>query len=146
MVVMIIAIAAAIVVPALSGTSDFQAIGAARLVASDLQYAQNTAITSQKSVTVAFDIGAESYKLSYASEDLIHPISKSTYLIDFSSRGGFEKLDVVSADFGGKASVTFDVLGAPDDAGTVTLKAGPHIYRVTVAAATGRISVDRIGS
>ena len=146
LVLAILAIMAALVIPLSLGTSDFQAVSAARMIAADLQYAQNMAITSQNPVTVTFDTSGESYSLSNESGLLIHPINKTEYTIIFPSRDGFEKLDVVSSNFDGSASVTFDELGAPDNAGVVVLQAGVHIYRVEVAAATGRVTVASDGS
>ena len=139
--VAIFAVAAAVIIPAAVSTTDFQAISAARMIAADLQYAQDQAITSQEPVTVTFDPATESYGLSNASGSLIHPMTKSVYDIDFRSRRGFGNLDLVSADFDGNKSVTFDELGSPDNAGVITLQAGPHLYRVEIAAATGKVTV-----
>ena len=140
-VVVILAIAAAVVVPHILDTGDFQAVAAARLVACDLQYAQNVAITSQVPVTVTFDVSGNSYTLSNASGPLIHPMSKTAYTADFDTAGGFEQFNVLSASFGGTAAVTFDELGTPSSPGTITLQAGPYMYVISVAAATGRVSV-----
>ena len=60
MVVLIMGIAAAVVIPNAINTSDLQAVSAARMVATDLQYAQDTAITTQTPVTVTFQPTAES--------------------------------------------------------------------------------------
>ena len=144
-VVMILAIVAAVAVPMAVGTGDMQVISAARMMSADLQYAQNTAITTQRPITVAFDTSAESYSLSNASGALIHPITKEAFTVNFMSREGFNALDVVSADFGENLSVTFDELGAPDSAGTVILRAGPHVYQVSVATATGKVTVTSTG-
>ena len=54
-VLVILAVAAAIVAPHVASTSDLEAVSAARMVACDLQYAQDTAITTQVPVTVTFD-------------------------------------------------------------------------------------------
>ena len=144
-VVVIIAIAAGIVVPYAVSTSDLSVISAARMIACDLQYAQNAAITSQKPTTVTFDISGESYTLSNTSGVLIHPMNKSGYVINFSSQQGFGKLDIVSANFSAASSVTFDEMGSPDNAGTITLQAGPHVYYVSVAVATGKVTVSSGG-
>jgi len=144
-VVFILAIVAAVAVPMAVGTGDMQVISAARMISADLQYAQNAAITTQRSVTVTFDPSAESYSLSNASGALIHPITKEAFTVNFMSREGFNALDVVSADFGENLSVTFDELGAPDSAGTVILRAGPHVYQVSVATATGKVTVTSTG-
>ena len=139
-VLIILAIAAAVVVPALN-SSGFQAVSAARMIATDLQYAQNVTITTQAPVTVTFDTTGNSYSLSNASGPLIHPMNKDAYSINFGSQSGFGQLDIVSANFGGGASVTFDELGAPDNAGTVTVQAGTSVYVISLAGITGRVTV-----
>lgn len=147
-VLVIVAIAAAMVVPYAFGTGA-QAVSAARMIASDLQYAQNTAITSQQSVSVYFDAQGTNYSLRYnASTYLKHPITKEDYIVDFGTLDGFGSVTIVSADFGGGSTVTFDVLGAPQPAGggMVTIRAGVHVYRLEVAAATGNVTVTEIGS
>ncbi len=140
-VVIILSIIAAVAVPMAVGTGDMQVISAARMISADLQYAQNIAITTQKPVTVTFSPSTESYGLSNTSGSLIHPMTKDDYTMDFKSRDGFSDLDIVSASFGGGATVTFDELGAPDNSGTVILSAGPHVYQVSVAIATGKVTV-----
>ena len=144
-VVLVLAIVAAVAVPLAVGTGDMQVISAARMISADLQYAQNTAVTTQEPATVTFIPNSESYSLSNASGVIIHPITKEAYVVDFGSRRGFGGLDIVSADFGGKAWVTFDELGAPDSPGSVTLRCGPHIYIVSVATATGKVTVTATG-
>ena len=145
MVLVIIGIAAAVVIPNAMSTASFQATSAARITATDLQYAQDTAITSQTPVTVTFNVGNESYALSNASGTLIHPITKAVYVTDFGTLEGFSEVDIVSASFGGAAVVTFDEMGSPSQAGTVNLRAGEHAYRLVVAAATGKVTVTRTG-
>lgn len=145
MVVVILAIIAAMVVPYAVGTSSFEAMAAARLIASDLEYAQSAAITTQAAVTVTFFPTTESYRLSNASGVLIHPINKEEFVVNFGSEDSFERLDVVSASFNGTEAVTFDAIGSPDNSGSVTLRAGPHTYRVDVAAATGKVTVTAVG-
>jgi prepilin-type N-terminal cleavage/methylation domain-containing protein len=141
-VVVLLAVVAAVVIPQAISSADFQAVSGARLVASDLQYAQNVAITAQSPVTVTFYPASRSYSLTdYRSQPLIHPITKSAYTVNFAAQRGFERLGIVSASFGGAAAVTFDELGSPSNAGTVVLRAGPHTYRIEVAASTGKVTV-----
>ncbi len=142
-VMVVIAIAAAMVVPYAVSTSSFQAQSAARLIMSDLEYAQNQAIVSQSPVTVTFSAAGNSYAVSNASGTLIHPISKKAYEVDFDTSGGFENVSMSSVNFGCCSTVTFDALGAPDNEGTVTLTAGSHAYTVTVAAISGRVTVAK---
>ncbi len=142
-VVAIVAIAAAVVIPNAINTSDLQVISAARMVTTDLQYAQDQAITAQGPVTVTFDPNTERYTLSNASGTLIHPITKDAYVVDFRAQTGFGSVDIVSVNFGGANLVTFDELGTPNVAGTVILQAGPHVYTIDVAALTGRVTATR---
>ena len=142
MVCVILAIAAAVVVPRALDTSDFQAVSAARTVAADLEYARDLAITSAQPVTVTFNVSGDSYRLTNTSGDLIHPITKApTYVVDFAALSGFDQVDVLTASFNGSSAVTFDETGAPDQAGSVTLQAGPYVYRIEVASATGKVTV-----
>jgi len=142
MVVMVImAIMGAIIVPIIAGAGEMQALSAARIIATDLQYAQNVAITMQTPVTVQFDASADSYSLSNASGLLKHPMTNKDYVVDFRTRGNFEQLDLVSASFNSGASVIFDELGSPDAGGSVTVVGGSQTYRIDVTSVTGAVSV-----
>ena len=146
-VIVIMLIVAAVVVPVAVDTASTQAVSAARMVVADLQYAQNLAITKQMQITLTFDPNADSYSLTDPNGDtLTHPINRAAYSIDFPSLGGFGRVEVVTAAFGGLPSVTFDELGAPTDPGTVRLMAGSHVYDVAVSAATGKVTVTAVGS
>jgi hypothetical protein len=68
-------------------------------------------------------------------------MTKTDYVVDFASLGGFDKLTFDAAQFGGAASVTFDELGAPDNSGYVIVRSGGSAYRLDVAAATGNVTV-----
>jgi len=142
LVVLIVGIIAAMVIPSALNTADLQALSAARMLATDLQYAQDTAITSQTPVTVTVNPNAESYFLSNASGTLIHPITKGAYVVDFRSMQGFTAVNVVSANFGGTGQVSFDEVGTPSQAGSVVIQGGPSVYTVTVSAVTGRVTAS----
>ncbi len=143
MVLLIIAIAAAMVVPNALNSCDLQVMSAARMVTTDVQYAQDTAITSQTPVNVVFEPTSERYRLTNASGTLIHPISKQAYMVDFRAMQGFHDVDLVSASFSGAEQATFDEMGTPNTGGTVVLRAGPHVYTISVAAVTGTVTVTR---
>ncbi len=144
-VVLIIGILAVTVVPMALSAASVQAVAAGRMIASDLQYAQNEAIIGQTPVTVTFDPGRESYQLVNASGVLIHPITNDSYIVDFSSDSKFTELDIVSVNFGGETWVTFDEMGAPDVGGSIVLQAGPHALSVDVANVTGSVTVVKTG-
>jgi general secretion pathway protein H len=145
-VMAILMIAAAIVIPQAVGTSSFKAQSAARLAMSDLEYAQNQAIVVQSPVKVQFSPAGNSYTILDVnkSQPLVHPITKKVYTVDFATQAGLKGVSLDSADFGGAAEVTFDSLGAPDRGGTVTVSAGVHAYRVTVAPVSGRVKVEQV--
>ena len=142
-VIVIIAIAAAIIVPYAIETTTSQARSAARMIMSDLTYAQNEAIVTQTPITVTFDISSNSYTISNESGPLIHPITKKAYVVDLDMISGFENVVISSASFGGSAAVTFDAIGAPSNGGTVVVSAGQHSYTITVAPVTGKITVSQ---
>jgi len=142
-VVIIIAIAAAVIIPYAIGTTASQARSAARMVMSDLSYAQNEAIVTQTPITVAFDISTNSYTVSNESGPLIHPITKKAYMIDLDTISGFGDVTISSVNFGGSATVTFDAIGAPSNGGTIVVSAGQHSYSITVAPVTGKITVSQ---
>jgi prepilin-type N-terminal cleavage/methylation domain-containing protein len=144
-VVVLAAIAAALIVPYAS-TSDTQAVSAARIVVSDLQYAQSQAITTQLTTTVSFDTNTRTYTLSNQSGTLNNPMTGKPYVVSFSAARGFEDVSSLSATFGAGHSVAFDSTGAPTPAGSVTVQAGRSKFRLDVADATGNVTVTRVGS
>jgi prepilin-type N-terminal cleavage/methylation domain-containing protein len=142
MVTVVIATIAAVVIPQALEGSDVQSVSAARTMAADLEYARDLAISLATPITVTFDTAHDSYRLTNASRDIIHPITKApAYVVSFPATPGLSRADIVSADFSGTATVTFDETGAPDRAGTVTIQLKSHVYRVAVAAATGKVTV-----
>ncbi len=149
-VMLIMAIAAAMIIPSAMSTASDQAEAGARLLTADLEYAQNYAITTQCETTVQFENGGKAYALSYkdpvsnASVTLKHPITHSDYRVDFGALRGFGQTAISSPNFGGETKVVFNALGAPDKDGTATVAAGTHAYRVTVAPVTGRVTVAKV--
>jgi Tfp pilus assembly protein FimT len=143
-VLLVVAITAALVVP-YAASGDSQVVSAARLAAADLQYAQSLAITTQIPVTVTFSAAQRKYTVSNTSGTLNHPMTGKPYVVDYPGTRGYEGVSIVSAVFGAGAAVTFDATGAPDNAGSVTLRVGASAYRLDVAAATGNVTVTRAG-
>jgi len=141
-VIVILAIAAAIVVPSLVSTTDFQALSAARMIVADLQYAQDAAVTQQTPITVEFDTAQHSYALSNASGTLVHPMTKAEYVINFPDKRGFESVRLAAVFGSSDSSVTFDVMGSPDQGGTITVLAGSFQYTIALAEGTGLVTVS----
>ncbi len=140
-VVVIMAITGALIVPMIAGAGEMQALSAARIIATDLQYAQNVAVTFQTPVTVQFDASDDKYTLSNASGPLKHPMTNKDYVVDFKSREDFNQLDLASVSFDGGESVVFDELGSPDVGGSVTVLGGSQTYRIDLTSVTGTVSV-----
>ena len=145
-VVVIIAIAAAMVIPRLGSTGDVQALAAMQETVANLQYAQNETIILQSPVTVAFDVDAESYLLRDANgTTLKHPTTKWDFRVPFRTTRGTEQVDLMTATFNGQPTLTFDTLGAPVQGGSLSLGAQGYSYRLDVSPVTGKISVTRTG-
>jgi prepilin-type N-terminal cleavage/methylation domain-containing protein len=140
-VVVIIVIAAVMAVPLMSSAESVQLRSAANLIAADLEYAKNLAITRQQYYTVDFDKDAESYEIQDQSGTVIpHPVNKGfDYSINFTNNSRLKEVDIYDVDFD---SVTFDYLGSPDVGGDITLKAGNSTMTITVAMVTGYVSIN----
>lgn len=158
-VLVIIGIAAAMAVPMISSASSFQIRSAANLVAADLEYAKSMAISRGQSYSVVFDAASESYQIEDLSKPvgdpdriIDHPVKKGfKYTVDFRNDSRINNVVIVSANFGGSETVTFDYLGSPASPGSpqgllaegvVTLQAGGITKMVRVEPVTGFISVS----
>lgn len=146
-VLVIIGMIAAIAVPMLSSTGDLDTSAAARALTSDLDYAQNYAITHQTRVRVMFDTANNTYTLMEDPESgspiiLTHPVNKKPYVIAYATSSGLKTVNLSTADFGGQASITYDSLGAPDSGGSVSVSVGSVTRQISVAAVTGKVTVN----
>ena len=166
-VVLILGIASAIIAPQIGSRNDLKARAAARVLVSDLIYAQNLAIAQQKWMYVKFDAAAENYRLMDKAGPAIdntiqNPVTKDPFVIQLGPAGSSRMADVriQSATFNGvdtayrpEFTLAFDELGTPyvycyDLIGTnemldgaVVLQCGNHTITVTVERYTGEIGV-----
>ncbi len=144
MVVAIMGIAAAMVVPAMLQGSTMSLQAAARMIVSDMLYAQNDAIARQANRRVVFDTAHNSYELTDASGTLLDPseaAGRGSFLVDFSTDSRFSGVTLVSAAFGGQATLEFDPLGTPLVGGAVQISGGGHKYEIDVTDITGRVTI-----
>ena len=150
-VIVILGIAAAVAVPMMSSAASMQIRAAGNMVAADLEYAKSMAISRGKRYCVVFSAANETYEIRDVNDNVIeHPIVKgSDYVVDFSSDGRLNRIDIASVDFDGTSTVKFDYLGSPYNqgngalnSGTITLQAGGITKTVTVEPVTGFISVS----
>lgn len=142
-VVIILAMAAAVVVPYVSSSGGTQAQAAARMLAADMEYAQNLAVVSQDWVQVNFDTSHNHYWITNASGAVKHPITKASSYEFYFGTSGYEKVALSNPSFGG-ANLRFSALGDPVTAGSVQVTAGAAgSYTISVAAVTGKVTVTQ---
>jgi type II secretory pathway pseudopilin PulG len=138
LVLVIVALLAAIAIPRVGGSiARERADAAAARVAADLALARNRARTTSQSVTVLFDTTQETYRLVGVA-DPTRPGSE--YRIDLAGEPYLS--DLVSADFGGDATIVFDIYGVPDSGGDLYVRAGEWVRRVVVQAETGVVDAE----
>ncbi len=147
-VVAILGIASAMIVPHMLSAGTLGVQAAARIIVADILYAQNDAIARQGVRKVVFDPATESYALTDESDSILTVRwkngSSNNYIVDFTTDDRFQGVEIVSADFNGSSTLEFDALGGPSNGGTVVIEYKGEQYRVTVAAFTGRVTVERI--
>ena len=137
-VVVIIALLAAMAMPHFAGAlARSRADAAAGRVRLDLLHAQERARAMSTSVWVVFDVARGLYQLQ-GVPDLDRP--GSTYEVRLVNQPYLATL--VSADFGGDATVIFNGYGDPDSGGTMVLRVGDETRTVTLDAQTGRAGVQ----
>ena len=154
-VMVILGIAAAVAVPMMSSAASMQIRAAGNMVAADLEYAKSMAISRGQRYTVVFDSANKSYEIRDVNDAIIkHPITQreNGYVVDFTSDGRLDRVDIASAIFDGKAEISFDYLGSPYSGnatsttylkeGKITLQAGGITKTVTVEPVTGFITVS----
>ena len=101
-VIVILGIASALIIPQIGTRDDLKAAAAARLIISDLMYAQNLAISKQRKHYVQFT--GQQYTLLSRDADtdplvaIIHPVDKGNYVTAFGTnragaRGRDDQLD-----------------------------------------------------
>lgn len=159
-VVVILGICSAVIIPQLGSRDDLRVAAAARVVMSDLMYAQNRAIATQKKHFVVF--AADTYTLQSRDSDgsplttITHPITKNNYVTGFGAgavgRTGLELCNLVAFN---PAILGFDELGAPfsydavgdistalTDPATIQIGSGVQTLTIAVEPFTGETSVN----
>jgi prepilin-type N-terminal cleavage/methylation domain-containing protein len=163
LVVIILGIASALLVPQIGERSDLQAASAARVIMSDLLYAQNHAIATQQYQYVTFNVPNQKYTLYSGTSSgpgtiLTHPVYLTNYVMNFGASGqnSFPNVTLVSANFGNnQPTIAFDSQGVPyyytaanstntaiSGLGVVQISSGNYSLTINVAQDTGDISVQ----
>lgn len=132
--------------PALSRIGGFGLKAAGRGLAADLEFAKNRAISTHTVCGASFDATGDAYTLftGTPATPLQHPLRPGqSYVVRLAG----QRVDLVSASFGGGAEVRFDALGQPLDSanqpytaqGRVILARGADRDTVRVDAFTGGV-------
>lgn len=132
-VVSIISIMSTVAVPRYYGILGQQRVeAAARRVVADLLYARRLARQTGTSTTVVFSVVRDDYEIvGMPDRDRV----STNYKVALTQEP--YGTTIVSADFGGDASIIFDIFGVPDSGGSVLLRVGNRTQTVTVDAVTG---------
>jgi prepilin-type N-terminal cleavage/methylation domain-containing protein len=170
-VVAILGLAAAVLIPSMSGRGDFDTQAAVRALISDISFAQSDALANQSFRRIHFYEGGTGWCLVKLAEDelaqefdpetadfVVDPLKGAarggTYAIDFvqDDRYASERVEGVSID-GGKRDITFDELGGtvtsgglPGRGGTLILRSPDAAYRLEIAPVTGKVRVTRLAA
>ena len=136
-VLVIIVTFAAIAVPRYGASlARYRVDAAARRIAADLAYARAAARAGSAPRTVTFDAAGDRYALSsvVAAGRRAGPYDVSLQEEPYSAF-------ILSADFGGDASVVFSGYGVPDSGGTVVVTSGAASKTVTLSNASGVVTI-----
>lgn len=170
-VVAILGLAAAVLIPSMSGRGDFDTQAAVRALISDISFAQSDALANQSFRRIHFYEGGTGWCLVKLAEDelaqefdpetadfVVDPLKGAarggTYAIDFAQDDRYASVRVegVSID-GGKRDITFDELGGtvtsgglPGRGGTLILRSPDAAYRLEIAPVTGKVRVTRLAA
>ena len=163
-VVVIIGVAGALVVPSMLSAGTLGLQGAARLIVSDIQYAQNEALASGAERAIVFDPARDRYRMvdeNGVTLDLqwmrvggkadVVPGDGTGYTVNFPTDNRFRSFDLRRTRAAGDDSaalpleIRFDELGAPMTGSAnfeVFVRFDENSYAIEVDGFTGRVTVD----
>lgn len=150
-VVVILGVTAAIIVPQIGNRDDLRCTSMARVVMSDLMYAQSRAVSMQQPHYVRFDTAAGRYEvlqqIAPSEQFVTHPITKGAFQVMLGAAGGDELKTVVLDDvsFDMHPVLMFDEMGTPHSYNPATLTAAAMVagsIRLRSGTFTATISVE----
>lgn len=137
-VLSIIAVAAVMAVPRyVQSVHRYRAAVSAQRIVADLDFARRRARATSQPVVVQFEPASDTISIPGIPEPGRRHRDYSVEL----ALAPYE-CDLVSADFGGAAKVTFDGFGRPDSGGDVVVRVGAATRRVTLDQETGRGAIE----
>lgn len=160
-VVAILALAGAMVVPALSSVHVLRVQAAVRTVVADITYAQSNALAFQEPRAIVFDEESNGYVLVEVPGDVVDPINSAVYdprgpgqryAVDF-TLPHFAGSRIANVNFDGESTLIFDALGGPvrrpgsdepGSGGSLDVVGSMSTFRIRVAPFTGRVTVEEL--
>ncbi len=124
-VIVIAGVMAAVAIPKIGNVSDVDVYTAARIIKSDIRYAQQRAMSKFKTTTITFDANQDTYHINDtggASIDKSLPSSSGARFVE-------------------AYAIVFDSTGTPDAAKTVVIRSGVEDKSIVVSGATGKASI-----
>ena len=134
MVLALVAVLAGIALPRYArSVARYQADATARRICADLTLAQSRARLTSSTITVTFTPASNQYSIPGMPDPNVRASSSCT--INLSAQPYPTKL--VSANFAGGTSLSFDGYGSPSSGGTVVVQSGDTTRTITINADTG---------
>jgi len=150
-VMLVLSIVYTLAVPVLSSAGNMKSRSACDMIAADMEYARNMAITHQRRHSVVFDASANSYSVTDSDGTVIaHPVKAGTsFLVNLNTEGRLGGVYIAGVDFDSTATVSFDYLGSPYNgsgnplnSGRVTVSGSGESRTVTVEPVTGYLTIE----
>ena len=138
LVVALLGVCVAIAVPRYAAaTNRYRAQSAAGRISADLDLARRTARSTGTSCTVTFTVASSQYALvgiaDFDGRDQDYRVSLSA--APYNAR-------LLSVDFAGRTTVTFNGYGVPDAGGTIRLQVGQTVKTLTFSADSYRTTIQ----
>lgn len=148
-VIVVIGIIASVSIPKLKQYFNFKTYNAARILVSDIHYAQTLAETTQINHGIMFYPDEDKYIVYEGTVTLpaSEPHSKKPMIRDFKSSHEFSNVDIISAEFPVGAptrSVEFNPMGIPIDAGKIIISYDNEIYEIEIIFHTGKVLLQKL--
>jgi prepilin-type N-terminal cleavage/methylation domain-containing protein len=149
-VVIILSIASLIAIPMLSSAASTQVRSAANVLAADIEYAKNLAISRQKDYSIVFDVANNTYEIQDENANVIdHPMTGRSYIVNFANESRLSRVTIGSVSFDSSDTLTYDYLGSPYNgastplnSGQIVLEADDYSMTIEVQAVTGYLTIQ----
>lgn len=149
----ILGIAGAVVIPSFGTTGVLRVQAAVRTVVADINVAQSEALAHQEGRAVMFFPDENRYAVVEVNGPALNPETDTLWSVAFEQGDRFGDSTIESASFSGGTALIFDEMGAPVDTpgsntpgngGTIMIRGSGSVFRITVEAYTGRVTVTRV--